>query len=417
MLLRLAASLPKLSPLSIVATNTAPRSPKRSLQALDRLNLSLGDVRDVFEPYLAIFLTGERQFDPAQVGIALAVANIAGILAQTPIGAVVDASKHKRQLIAISSVAIALGYLMIINVRAFPAILVAQAGIGIAAVTIIPAVSAISLGLVGQKGFNRRIGRNETFHRSGNVVTATIAGILAQITGLAWIFYLLVFMCLATTLLVFQIRDRDIDNTAARAGGGSNQSQERKTDLLKDRPLLTFSLAVFLFYTANAALLPLLSQQLTGGQATAPSGFISAFIAIAQLTTIPVVAWAGKAADVWGRKPLLLVAFATTTARAFLYGLNTNPWFVVWVQTLDGIAAGILAVTIAIVIADITSGTGRFNLAQGGVYTTIGIGAALGNLASGFLAKTAGFPIAFLTLSVIAALGTGWLWFAMPETK
>jgi hypothetical protein len=55
------------------------------LQALDRLNLSLGDVRDVFEPYLAIFLTAERQFDPAQVGIALAIGNIAGILAQTQI--------------------------------------------------------------------------------------------------------------------------------------------------------------------------------------------------------------------------------------------------------------------------------------------------------------------------------------------
>ncbi|WP_373544263.1 MFS transporter [Chamaesiphon sp.] len=396
-------------------TNTAPSAPKRSLQALDRLNLSLGDVRDVFEPYLAIFLTAERQFDPAQVGIILAIANIAGIIAQTPIGAVVDASKYKRQLIAISSVAIAIGYLMIINVRSFPVILLAQAGIGIAAVTIIPAVSAISLGLVGQERFSRRIGRNETFHRSGNVVTAIIAGILAQITGLAWIFYLLIFLCIATTILVFQIRDRDIDNTAARAGG-DDRSQTSGMDLLKDRPLLTFGLAVFLFYAANAAL-PLLSQHLTGGQATAASGFISAFIGVAQLTTIPVVIWASKAADVWGRKPLLLVAFAATTVRALLYGLNANPWFVLWVQTLDGLAAGILAVAIAIVVADLTKGTGRFNLAQGGIYTTIGIGAAVGNLASGFLAKTAGFPIAFLMLSAVAALGSGWLWFAMPETK
>ncbi|PSB46918.1 MFS transporter, partial [Chamaesiphon polymorphus] len=384
------------------------------LQALDRLNLTLGDVRDVFEPYLAIFLTAERQFDPAQVGIALAIGNLAGILAQTPIGAVVDATKHKRLLIAIASAVIAMSYLLIINISAFPAVLVAQVGIGVAAVTVIPAVSAISLGLVGQKGLNQRVGRNEAFNRSGNAITAVVAGILAQITGLAWIFYLLILLCIATIVLVFQIRDRDINNTTARSG----HSQTTGNDLLHDRPLQVFSLAVFLFYMANAALLPLLSQKLTGGQqAAAPSGFISASIAVAQFTTIPVAAWAGKAADVWGRKPLLLLAFAATTVRAFLYAFDTDPWFVVWVQTLDGLSSGIFAVAIVVVVADLTQGTGRFNLAQGGIYTTIGLGAALSNLAIGWLASTAGFSIAFFTLSAIAAIGAFWLWFAMPETK
>ncbi len=126
---------------------------------------------------------------------------------------------------------------------------------------------------------------------------------------------------------------------------------------------------------------------------------------------------AGKAADVWGRRPLLLMTFAATTLRAFLYGLTTNPWFVIFVQTLDGFASGILAVLLVIVVADLTQGTGRFNLAQGGIYTMIGIGAALGNLGIGFLAKTASFPVAFFTLSAVAALGTSWLYFAMPETK
>jgi hypothetical protein len=49
----------------------------------------------------------------------------------------------------------------------------------------------------------------------------------------------------------------------------------------------------------------------------------------------------------------------------------------VGVQTLDGLASGILAELIVIVIADLTKGTGRFNLVQGGIYRTIGIGATL----------------------------------------
>jgi len=375
------------------------------------------------KPYLVIFLTTERQWNPAQVGFAIAITNIAGILTQTPIGAVVDASKHKRLLIAIASLAIAVSYWMIIHAQAFPAVIAAQASIGVAAVTIIPAVSAISLGLVGPDRLNQRIGRNEAFNRGGNAVTAVAAGVLAQLTGLVWIFYLLVLLCLITVVLVFRIQSRNIDNTLARSDDGTDndpeQRQPRTTikDLLHDRPLLIFSLSVFLFYAANAALLPLLSQQLTGGQSNMPSAFISACIAVSQFTTIPVAAWAGTNADRWGRKPLLLLAFAATTLRAFLYGLNANPWFVVGVQSLDGIASGIFAVLLVVVVADLTKGTGRFNLAQGAIYTTIGLGAALSNLAIGFLVKTAGFSTGFFTLSAIAEMGMIWLGLTMPETK
>lgn len=70
-----------------------------------------------------------------------------------------------------------------------------------------------------------------------------------------------------------------------------------------------------------------------------------------------------------------------------------------------------------VVIADLTKGTERFNLAQGVIYTTIGIGAALSNLAIGFLVKTAGFSVGFFTLSAVAAIGLIWLGLAMPETR
>lgn len=406
--------------------NKNPKSRRRSLKALDRVNVTLGDVRDVFEPYLATFLATERHWNPAQVGLAITITNIAGILTQTPIGAVVDASKHKRLLVAIASLVIAISYLVIVHVQALPIILVAQAGIGVAAVTIIPAVSAISLGLVGQDRLDQRISRNEAFNRTGNTVTAIAAGILARFTGLTWSFYLLVLLCFVTTILIFRIHHRDIDHTVARADDTDDtnadkqpQSRSRATikDFLHDRPFIIFSVSVFLFYAANAALLPLLGQQLSGGQSNMPSAFLSACIAVAQAMMIPVAAWTGKTADRWGRKPLLLLAFAATTLRAFLFGLHPHPWLVVGIQTLDGLASGIFAVLLVVVVADLTKGTGRFNLAQGGIYTTIGVGAALSNLAIGFLVKVTGFATGFFTLSAIAALGLIWFGLAMPETK
>lgn len=126
-------------------------SKSTSVRSLDRLNLSLGDVRDVFEPYLAIFLAAARHWNPAQVGIALSTTSIAGILAQTPTGALVDASRHKRLMIATATLAVAISYMVIVNFSALPAVVAAQAVIGISAVIVGP-VNDDSRSWLGRNG-------------------------------------------------------------------------------------------------------------------------------------------------------------------------------------------------------------------------------------------------------------------------
>ncbi|MHC5822520.1 MAG: MFS transporter [Nostoc sp.] len=394
-------------------------SKSTSVRSLDRLNLSLGDVRDVFEPYLAIFLAADRHWNPAQVGIALSTTSIAGILAQTPTGALIDASRHKRLMIATATLAVAISYIVIVNFSALPAVVAAQALIGISAVIVGPTVSAISLGVVGKDRLNKRVGRNEVFNHTGNVCAAIVAGLLGQFAGRIWIFYFLVVLCVVTIFSVFQIRNQDIDNTKARGDEQENDTEERATvkDLLGNRTLIIFALSVVMFYLANGALLPLVSQELTAGEQNTPSLYISAAIVVTQLTMIPVAGWAGTAANRWGRKPLLLIAFTAVLVRTVLYTISHNPWFLVSVQVLDGIASGIFTVLVVIIVADLTQGTGRFNLAQGAINTMIGIGAAISNLASGFLVKAAGYKIGFITLGVMAAIGLLWLWLKMPETK
>ena len=401
-----------------------PKPKACSIGALDRVNLSLGDVRDVFEPYLAIFLTADRHLNPAQVGIALSTTSMVGILAQTPLGAVIDASSDKRRLIAIATLTFAISYMVIVHFPAFLAVIAAQGMIGISAVIVGPAVAATSLGLVGKEHLENRVGRNEALNHTGNVIAAIVAGILGQFVGRVWIFYFFVILCILTIFSVFQIRKKDIDNTQARGDEGENTERASMKDLLSDaygglrlRTLIIFASSVILFYLANAALLPLVSQELTGGKQNAPSLYVSGAVIVAQLIMIPVAAWAGTTANEWGRKPLILIAFAAVLIRAFLYTLSRNPWFLMSVQVFDGIASGIFTVLVVVIVADLTEGTGRFNLAQGAINTMIGIGAALSNLGSGFLVKAAGYHIAFMTLAAIAAIGLGWFWLAMPETK
>ena len=85
-----------------------------------------------------------------------------------------------------------------------------------------------------------------------------------------------------------------------------------------------------------------------------------------------------------GRKTIFLVAarhLAGAGARCFPSPPIRSAWLAI--QLLDGIAAGIFGVVAVVIAADIIKGTGRFNLAQGLVALSVGVGAALRNLVSG----------------------------------
>ncbi|HZW30142.1 MAG TPA: MFS transporter, partial [Isosphaeraceae bacterium] len=114
--------------------------------------------------------------------------------------------------------------------------------------------------------------------------------------------------------------------------------------------------------------------------------------------------------------PVFLIGFAVLPIRGLLYCLSVNPFYLVGVQLLDGIGAGIFGVVSVLVVADLTKGTGRFNLTQGALATATGVGAGLSNVLAGFVVKEAGFDAGFLTLAAIAAAGTLYFALAMPET-
>jgi MFS family permease len=86
-------------------------------------------------------------------------------------------------------------------------------------------------------------------------------------------------------------------------------------------------------------------------------------------------------------------------------------------QLLDGVSAAVLAVMVPLVIADVTRGTGHFNLGQGIVGTAVGIGASVSTTYAGYLSDHLGSPIAFLGLAMVAILGFFTLWALMPETR
>jgi MFS family permease len=143
---------------------------------------------------------------------------------------------------------------------------------------------------------------------------------------------------------------------------------------------------------------------------------MSSCIVAAQLVMLPIAILVGHTADSWGRKPLLLVGFAILPIRAVLYTLSDNSGWLIGVQLLDGVGAGIFGAITPLLVADLMRGTGRYNLAQGAVATLQGIGASTSGLFAGIVVQHFGYSAAFLSLGAAAAVALAALAVAMPET-
>lgn len=144
--------------------------------------------------------------------------------------------------------------------------------------------------------------------------------------------------------------------------------------------------------------------------------FVSACIIVAQFWMVLMSLLCAAKADVWGRKPLFLVAFFILPIRGLLFMWLDDPYALISVQSLDGIANGIFGVIILLIAADLTHGTGRFNLVQGALAAVVGIGAAFSNLIGEEIVQFFGYAPAFITLASLALVGGFMYLILMPET-
>jgi MFS family permease len=416
------------SPRGDDAARTGPAgSPSaRALRGLDALNVFLADVRDGLGPYLAIYLIAVRGptqgWNEATTGMVMTIAGIVGLIAQTPAGALIDKTRHKRAIVIAGAVAVTLSCLSLPFLSNFYAVAATQSIAGIAGAVFPPALAAITLGIVGPKLFSKRIGRNEAFNHGGNALSAAIAGSTAYVFGPIVVFWLMAVLAAFSIGAMLMVPAGEIDDEMA---SGLETSRDDHGDrpsglsaLLQNRYLMLFALLAAIFHLSNAAMLTSVGQLLTklSGKDNATS-LIAICIVAAQCVMVPMAIMVGHKADSWGRKPIFLVAFAILAIRGVLYTVSHNPFYLVAVQCLDGIGAGIYGALFPVVVSDLTRGTGRFNVSQGAVATTQGLGAALSATLAGLIIVSAGYSTAFIVLAAIAALGFVIFLVAMPETR
>ena len=390
--------------------------------SLDALNFTLADVRGALGPFLVVYLTSFHGWTRREVGVMGAIAGVAAVLLQTPVGGLIDRTTARRGMVVAAVSVLVAGSLVIWLTPAFWPVVISNGLVSAASDVFAPAVTALTLGLTARQALARRIGRNGAFDHAGNIAIALLVGAVGTWISERAVFLLvpiLGVLAIAATLgipadAVDQRRARGLDGNGGGDDGGAAQGIG---ELLRCRPLLVLAACAFLFHLANAAMLPLVGQELAERHRHLADGMMSICIIAAQGVMLPLAVLCGRKADIWGRRRIFLAGFAILPIRGVLYTLSHDPTWLIGVQVLDGIGAGINGAIVPLMIADLTRGTGRFNLAQGFIATTMGVGASLSPFVAGVAHdKLHSYEAAWFTLAITAALGLALFTTMMPET-
>jgi predicted MFS family arabinose efflux permease len=391
----------------------------RSLRGLDWFVFFVADVQTGFGPFVSVYLTAQRwtQFD---IGLVLSAAGIVSLVGQMPGGAVVDAARSERFVAGIAVIAICISALTYAMLPIFPIVLAGSILHALGSCVLGPAMAAISLGLVGHAAIGERLGRNARFASVGNGLAAAVMGAVGYLLSARAVFVVTVFLLVPALVALRTIAPNEIDPEYAHGAVPRRRAEKPRTnvtELLRNRPLLIFAGCLLLFHLANSAMLPLMGSVLTMRSSRWATVLIAACIVVPQLVVALLSPSVGTRAQSWGRRPLLLIGFAALPIRGLLFASVSNPELLVVVQLLDGVTAAVLAVMVPLVVADLTRGTGHFNLGQGAVGTATGIGASLSATFAGYMTDHFGSSSAFAGLAAIALVGLTVLWALMPETR
>jgi MFS family permease len=395
----------------------------RSLTGLNWLNFFVAQMQTGFGAFLAVYLAAHL-WTQTEIGNALALGTVAGIAFQLPAGGLVDAVRSKRAaagwaILAVAAAALAIG-LWPDPLPVISALLV-QAW---ASCVLTPAIAAVTLALARREMLGERLGGNVRFAAIGSGSAAAVMGAVGFWFSHRIMFFIAAGAGLLALLALQAIRRTDLD---ASSNGPDRPATTTPTltptrarvprrQVVLDRRLLLFAACMTLFALGNAAVLPIAATAVTRAGGHVADLVVAASIIVPQALAALLSPSMGRAAERWGRRPVLLLGFAALPLRALLFAANGSPYLMVVYQALDGISAAVLGMMVPLVVADITRRTGHFNLAMGMMGLAAGVGATLSNTLAGAITDWQGAPAAFFALALAGAAALTLAWAALPET-
>jgi MFS family permease len=389
------------------------------LPGLDWLNFFVANFQTGFGPFISVYLTSVGWTQGA-IGAALSTGTIASMVSQVPAGALVDAMRSKRWAAGIAVAAIGISALAIAVWPDFVAIGAAEVLHSFASAVLGPAIAAITLALVHPGAFGERLGRNARYAAIGNAVAAGLMGMCAYYLGDHAVFLLAAVLAVPALAALASLREADsarLPPCRFDPPAVPPPLRNRSWQFLTDRGLITFAVCAVLFHLANAAMLPIAAASVTKRAGSEAGLIIAACIVGPQLITALLSPWAGRTAEAWGRRPILLLGFSALPIRGILLACAADPYVIIAIQLLDGLGAAVFGVLFPLIVADATRDTGHYTTSLGLVGLAIGGGATLSTTLAGLAADHFGVGVAFLSLAAVGLIATASVWLLMPETR
>jgi MFS family permease len=395
----------------------APEVSSAAERGLDWLNLFIANIQTGFGPFIAVYLTTQGWTQTA-IGFALSLGTVTAMGSQVPAGALVDVVQRKSLAAAFSIVAF-MASALLFAFKPLPLfVYLAEILHGFSSCTLAPAIAAMSLAVVGQARFGRRLGRNARYASIGNGLGAALMGICGYYISNRAVFVLTAALTLPALVALVPLARREAAPLRGAAQPVPRRRRRRRgLKVLVDRRLLIFAACAMLFTFANSPMLPLASTALTRHAGASASLLIAACIVLPQLLVAVLSPRFGLMAETRGRRLVLLLGFVMLPLRGVLFALVSNPFLIVLVQIFDGVAGASFGVMVPLVTSDIAARSGHFNLSLGLVGFAIGIGATISTTLAGWTADHLGDPVAFLGLALTGMVATLLVWRAMPETR
>jgi MFS family permease len=399
------------------ASRSAASAP--SLRGLDWLNFFIADFQTGFGPFISVYLTGVGWTQGA-IGAVLSIGTIAGMASQVPGGMVAGMARDKRAAVGAAIIATLASALFIALWPTFLSIGFTQVLRAFAGSVMGPAVAALSLALVHPNAFGERLGRNARFAAFGTAIAAGLMGACGSYFSDRAVFYLTAAFCLPALAALAAIRRADLERAKPRPTGAQPARPpvaEESWGFLKDRRFVALFVAVCLFHLANAAMLPIAAGIVTKRAGSEAAALIAAGIVGPQIVTALLSPWAGRAAQSWGRRPILILGYSVLPIRGALLASITDPYLIVLIQLLDGLGASVFGVLMPLIVSDITRASSRYTTCLGIVGLAVGGGATLSTTSAGLIADHFGGSAAFGSLAGAGLCATLFVWAFLPETK
>src|SRR5690348_2578746 len=314
-------------PASMARKRQKDKTGPARLWPLLAVNFFMADMQSGIGPFVGVFLL-ERGWASGMIGTALAVGNIAGMFVTTPVGGFIDASRRKRAWVIVPGVAMVAASSIILISQDFWAVTASQVATSVAGAAIVPAVTGITLGMVGQKGFNRQNGRNQAFNHAGNMAGAAAAGLFGAYYGLPAVFILATAFGAFTIGSILLIPGAAIDHRAARGQALPEDAKPIRTFrvLYECKPLLILSAALALFHLGNAAMLPLYGLAISAAHQDDAAELVALTIVVAQGVMIGASLVAMRMAEASGYWLVILISFIALPIRAIVASMFITEW-------------------------------------------------------------------------------------------